>query len=93
MHWGTNAYRILVGKTEGKRPLRRSGSRRITLNWILKRVWTGFNWPWLLSSCGYWNSITARKFLDQLIDIQNLKSTVLRGYICGGLICCRETEK
>jgi hypothetical protein len=42
-----NAYNILVGKSEGKRPLRRSRlDGRIILEWILGKyggkLWTGF---------------------------------------------------
>jgi hypothetical protein len=44
-----NPCRVLVGKGEGKRPLRRSGvAGRMILKWILKkwfgRVWIGFIW-------------------------------------------------
>jgi hypothetical protein len=43
-----NAYRILVGNTDGKRPLGRLRSGRIILKWILERwdgvVWTGLMW-------------------------------------------------
>jgi hypothetical protein len=35
-----NAYRILVGKAEGKRPLGRPRRRRVT---VLK-VWDGMDW-------------------------------------------------
>jgi hypothetical protein len=45
----TNAYRILVGKLEGKRPLGRQRHRWMDkLKWILERedgvVWTGSIW-------------------------------------------------
>jgi hypothetical protein len=44
-----NAYRLLVGKPEGKRLLGRQGvSGRIILGWILERwdgvMWTGLVW-------------------------------------------------
>jgi hypothetical protein len=44
-----NAYRILVGKPEGKRPLGRPRRRwMIILGWILERwdgvMWTGLVW-------------------------------------------------
>jgi hypothetical protein len=44
-----NSYRSLVGKPEGKSPLRRHRCRwGIILKWILERkdgiVWTGFVW-------------------------------------------------
>jgi hypothetical protein len=41
-----NAYRILVGTTEGKRSPGRPRRRRVILKWILGKsdelVWTGF---------------------------------------------------
>jgi hypothetical protein len=48
--WETrNAYRILVGKPEGKRPLRRPKPKCVdNIKWILLRwngiVWTGSIW-------------------------------------------------
>jgi hypothetical protein len=44
-----NAYITLVGKPEGKRPLKRPRRRRVfNIRWILERkdwvVWTGFVW-------------------------------------------------
>jgi hypothetical protein len=44
-----NAYKILVGKSEGKRQLgRRRRNERIILKWMLgklgRTVWTGFIW-------------------------------------------------
>jgi hypothetical protein len=45
-----NAYRLLVGKPEGKRPLGRPRRRSgwIILGWILERwdgvMWTGLAW-------------------------------------------------
>jgi hypothetical protein len=50
--WGEkrNAYRLLVGKPEGKRPLGRPRHRRVDniLGWILERwdgmMWTGLVW-------------------------------------------------
>jgi hypothetical protein len=42
------AYRILVGRSEGKRPLGRPGiDGRIILNWIFKR-WGGEAWTGLM---------------------------------------------
>jgi len=43
-------YRVLVGKPEGKRPLRRPRRRwGIILGWISRRwdvgMWTGLGWP------------------------------------------------
>jgi hypothetical protein len=44
----SNAYRLLVGKPEGKRPLGRPRRRWIILEWILERwdgvMWTGLVW-------------------------------------------------
>ena len=44
------AYRVLVGKPEGKRPLGRLGvDRCIILGWISRKLdvgmWTGLGWP------------------------------------------------
>jgi hypothetical protein len=44
-----NAYKILVGKSEGKRPLGRPGKDgKIILKWILGKqggnLWTGLIW-------------------------------------------------
>jgi hypothetical protein len=43
-----NAYKILVGKPEGKRPHERPGAERIALKWILRKQelgkWTGLRW-------------------------------------------------
>jgi hypothetical protein len=41
----TNAYRILVGKPEGKRPLRRLRCRWVKiLKWMLDRIgWSGLD--------------------------------------------------
>ena len=43
-------YRVLVGKPEGKRPLRRPRRRWVDiLGWISRRwdvdIWTGLGWP------------------------------------------------
>jgi len=51
-----NVYKILVGKTEGKRPLGRRSSRwEGILEGVLKkqdgRLWTGFSWP-RIWTCG-----------------------------------------
>jgi hypothetical protein len=52
-----NAYRILVGKPEGNKPLGRSGCRWETiLEWIMEKldgmVWTGFIWLRIRTSGG-----------------------------------------
>jgi hypothetical protein len=52
-----NAYKILVGKPEGKRPLRNLGiDRRIMLKWILRKlgrkVLNGFFWLRLGTNSG-----------------------------------------
>ena len=44
------AYRVLVGKPEGKRPVRRHRRRwGIILGWLSRRwdvgMWTGLGWP------------------------------------------------
>jgi hypothetical protein len=39
----TNAYRILVGKPVGKRPLGRPRRGRIILRWMLER-WGSMDW-------------------------------------------------
>jgi hypothetical protein len=52
-----NAYRILVGKPERKRPLGTPRLRLVAiLKWILERqdgmVWTGLIWPGIGTSGG-----------------------------------------
>jgi hypothetical protein len=49
MEVGRNVYRILVGKPEGKRPLRRPRRRwedrkKWTLGRLVGGVWSGFTW-------------------------------------------------
>jgi hypothetical protein len=50
-----NAYRILVGKPEGKRPYKDVG-RRIILKHVLEKygrvIWTGFIWLTIGTSGG-----------------------------------------
>ena len=46
---GRGVYRVLVGKSEGKRPLARPGADgKITLRWLFRKcgvwVWTGSSW-------------------------------------------------
>jgi hypothetical protein len=46
---GRGVYRVLVGKPEGKKPLRKSRlGGRIILSWIFRKrdvwMWTGFGW-------------------------------------------------
>jgi hypothetical protein len=46
---GRNLYRVLVGKSEGKRPLERPRRRwedgiKMDLREISWRVWSGFTW-------------------------------------------------
>jgi hypothetical protein len=54
----TNLYKILVGKAEGKRPLRRSTHRTI-LEWILGKrcglVASGSEWGPVVGSCEHDN--------------------------------------
>jgi hypothetical protein len=68
-----NAYKILVGKSEGKRPLGNIGvDGRIILDWMLgKWSWTGFTWLRIESVVGFFEhgnepsgSIKGREFLD-----------------------------
>jgi hypothetical protein len=71
-----NAYNILTGKPEGKRPVGRPRLRwGIMLEWILRKyggkLWTGCIWLRMgpvASSCEHGNetmpSIKDRKFLD-----------------------------
>jgi hypothetical protein len=48
-----NAYRLLVGKPEGKRPLEDQNlGGRIILGWILER-WDGVMWTGLESTCEF----------------------------------------
>ena len=52
---GRGAYRVLVGKPEGKGPL---GRTRIALKWIFKK-WneearTGLIWLWIGTEGGLW---------------------------------------
>jgi len=42
-----NAYKILVGKPEGKKPFRDQGNGKTILKQIIKKgvqAWTGFTW-------------------------------------------------
>jgi hypothetical protein len=46
---GRNVFRVLVGKTEGKRPLGRRRHRlengiKMILRKLAGRVWSGFSW-------------------------------------------------
>jgi hypothetical protein len=69
-----NAYKILVSKLEGKRPLGRSRHRRIILKWILNMVggWglNASNWH-MHEVCEHGEESSAStkggKFLDLLI--------------------------
>jgi len=48
MDWARGAYRVLVGKPEGKRPLRRPSCRWVgNIRMDLQEVgmWTGLGWP------------------------------------------------
>jgi len=51
-------YRVLVGKTEGKRPLGRpSVGGSLILRWIFRKscveVWTGSSWLWIGTGGGH----------------------------------------
>jgi hypothetical protein len=50
-----NAYKILVGKPEGKRPLGRPRRECIILKWILG--WSGMDWIDLAQDRGQWTAI------------------------------------
>jgi len=49
MGWACGAYRVLVGKPEGKRPLGRPRHRWVDIRTDLQEVgcgmWTGLGWP------------------------------------------------
>jgi hypothetical protein len=53
----TNTYKILVGKSEGKRPRDPSVDRRIILQWLLDKqggkVWNGFIWCRIVTMVGF----------------------------------------
>ncbi|PNF23733.1 hypothetical protein B7P43_G18405, partial [Cryptotermes secundus] len=52
-----NAYRLLVGKPEGKRPLGRPRRRWVTiLKWILEG-WDGIDWIDLAQDRGQWRAL------------------------------------
>jgi hypothetical protein len=54
-----NAYRLLVGKPEGKRPLRRSRCRwvdNIKMN-LLEIVWGGVDWIGLAQDRDKWRAL------------------------------------
>jgi hypothetical protein len=53
-----NAYRILVGKTEGKRPLGRPRRRWVDiLKWILEIGWEGRDWIKLVQDRDQWGAL------------------------------------
>jgi hypothetical protein len=61
-----NAYRILVGKPEGKRPLERpSVGGRVILKWILEIGWGGMDWMDLAQDRDQW-----RALVNMVMNIQ-----------------------
>jgi hypothetical protein len=53
-----NAYRILMGKLEGKRPVgRRRRKWWIILKWILEIEWGGMNWTDLAQDRDQWRAL------------------------------------
>jgi hypothetical protein len=53
-----NAYRILVGKPEGKKPLGRTRHRWIILKWILRAIgWGGMDWIDLAQDRNQWTAL------------------------------------
>jgi hypothetical protein len=59
MRWAGNAYRILVGKSEGKRPPRRPSRRRednIKMD-LRERGWDDMDWIDLAQDRDQWKSL------------------------------------
>jgi hypothetical protein len=54
-----NAYRILLGKPEGKRPLRRPRSRWVdSITLCLREIgWDGMDWTHLAEDRGQWRAL------------------------------------
>jgi hypothetical protein len=53
-----NAYRILVGNPEGKRPLGRPRRRWVdNIKWIVEIVWDGMDWIKLAEDRGQWRAL------------------------------------
>jgi len=53
-----SVYRVLVGKPEGKRPVRDPGvDGTIILRWIFRKwdveMWTGSSWLWMVTCGGH----------------------------------------
>jgi len=47
-------YKVLVGKLEGNKPIRRSGCGRIILVWILKKLDVYMDWIDLAKDKDWW---------------------------------------
>jgi hypothetical protein len=53
-----NAYRILVGKPGGKRPLGRQRHGWTTLKWIIREIgWGGMDWINLAQDRDQWRAL------------------------------------
>jgi hypothetical protein len=52
-----NAYRILMGKPEGKRPLGRPRRGWTILKWILEIVWAGVDWIDIAQDRDQWRAL------------------------------------
>jgi hypothetical protein len=54
----SNAYRILVGKPEGKRPVGRPRRRWVdNIKWILETGWDGRDWIELAQDRDQWRAL------------------------------------
>jgi hypothetical protein len=54
----SSAYRILVGKSEGKRPLEvQIADERIILGWILETWWEVVDWIHLAQDMDQWRAL------------------------------------
>jgi hypothetical protein len=73
-----NAFKILVGPPEGKRPLGKTRRRTIILKWLLEEwfmvVWAGLIWPWIGASGGsyeYGNAALGSIKIWELLELSN----------------------
>jgi hypothetical protein len=55
----TNAYRLLVGKSEGKRPLERPRCRWVDIIKIDLRDWGGVDWISLAQDRDKWRALVS----------------------------------
>jgi hypothetical protein len=57
-HGERNAYRILVGKPEGKRPLGRHRRRWVDIKTDLREIgWCGMDWIYLVLDIDKWRTV------------------------------------